>query len=425
MVDRFEKRIAVTLRNLLYIVFALASIVARASNWNPGGNVEGWPHVRMGEYEGIYVPEEGWRFTGNYPDDLSTAILDEPGFTQPATDGGVLHIPAPKGYWTPTPGTSLEQICLAWAANHVQEPVLHMWVRLDSKHGLIVVSIGDFAALRGQNVGLSDFLEFKEKCFNEVLYSHLQEGYLDKYTTFRNGEKVEKTYMNCFGAESDIHIAFSTRRHHEFTASGVAFDSSVSMAYALLKGQIIAFAARTYDQNNLSGAALQCERDLERWVAIAEKENSSHAKLLLEKMIPFFKIVGWGAGIALVVWLVIVMVRVRHQKNHPEKRTVVDMASQGVNDSGMICPYCNRDNPKDAVHCMYCGREFSSVETAQEEKNTRGLWRYLFAILACVAIFVFYIFLNILLGWKRGGGMVVVALLLAALSGTWHGITKD
>lgn len=68
--------------------------------------------------------------------------------------------------------------------------------------------------------------------------------------------------MNCFGAQSDIHIAFSTRRHHEFTASGVAFDSSVSMVYALLKGQIIAFAARTYDQHNLSGAALQCERDL-------------------------------------------------------------------------------------------------------------------------------------------------------------------
>ncbi len=405
-----EKRIAASLLRFFYIVCALACLSAKASTWNPGGSVDGWPHVRMGEYEGIYVPEEGWRFTGNYPDDLSTEILDDPGFTQPATDGGVLHIPAPKGYWTPTPGTTLEQICLAWAANHVQEPLLHMWVRLDSKHGLIVVSIGDFAALRGQKVGLADFREFKERCFNEVLYSHLQEGYLDKYTTFRNGEKVEKTYMNCFGAESDVHIAFSTRRHHEFPASGGAFDSSVSMVYALLKGQIVAFAARTYDQNNLSGAALQCERDLERWVAVAEKENSSHAKLLLDKMIPFLKIVGWGAGIALVVWLVIAMVRGFHQNNQTEKRTVADMDSQPVKDAGMPCPHCNSDNPKDAV---------------QEENNTRGLWRYLFAILACVAIFVFYIFLNILLGWKRGGGMVVVALLLAALSGTWHSITKD
>lgn len=420
-----EKSLAASLLRSLYIVCALACLSAKASTWNPGGSVEGWPHVRMGDYEGIYVPEEGWRFTGNYPDDLSTAILDEPGFTQPSTDGGVLHIPAPRGYWTPTPGTSLEQICLAWAANHVQEPLLHMWVKLDSKHGLMVVSIGEFAALRVQKVSLADFRGFKESCFNEVLYSNLQKGYLDKYTTFRNGEKVEKTYMNCFGAESDVHIAFSTRRHHEFPASGTTFDSSVSMVYALLKGQILAFTARTYDQNNLSGAALQCERDLEEWIAVAEKENSSNAKLLMEKMIPFFKIVGWGGGIVLVVWLIFAMARGLRQNNKTEKRTVMAMDSQSVNDSGMTCPHCNRDNSPSAVRCVHCGRELSSVEAMQEEKNTRGLLRYLFALLACGGIFIFYIFLNILLGWKRGGGMIVVALLLAALSGTWHAITKD
>lgn len=247
---------------------------AKAGAWNPGGAVEGWAHVRMGDYEGIYVADDGWRFVGNYPQDLSTAIIAESDVTIPCANGGVLRIPAPKGYWTPTPGTMLEQLCLTWAGQHTQEPLLHMWVRIDPQHGLIVASISKFMPLQNKTVSRADFKELKNKWRDEIIFSNIQKGYLDKYTTIDRGEKVEKLSMHSFGSDSSTHFAFTMRRRHELLPEQMKFESSMSMAYSLLKGQIIGFVARSYDQRNLNDAALECERDLNEWMAIAEKENA-------------------------------------------------------------------------------------------------------------------------------------------------------
>lgn len=90
----------------------------------------------------------------------------------------------------------------------------------------------------------------------------------------------------------------------------------------------------------------------------------------------------------------------------------------------MNCPHCNKDNPDDAIHCVFCGQELSSKTTEPEKRVFHPLLRYVLAILACGGIFVLYIFLNILFGWKHGGGMVVIAVLMAALSLTWTSITS-
>lgn len=262
---------------LLCIVLILLCFGAKADTWTPGGSVERWPHVRMGAHKGIYVPEQGWRFSGNYPDDLSTVVLDEPGFSYLCAGGKVLHISAPAGYWTPTPGTSLGNLCSLWAGQHQKEPLLHMWVRVDSQHGILVASISEFAELRGERATISDFQEFKDICNKEVLCANRVKGYLDKCTTVKQGEKVEKLSMNCFGDESDTHVALTVRRHHEMMESGLTFESSVSQAYAFLKGQIFGFGIRTYDQRDISAAARQCERDLEGWVGTAERENADKA----------------------------------------------------------------------------------------------------------------------------------------------------
>src|SRR3990172_2613812 len=49
--------------------------------------------------------------------------------------------------------------------------------------------------------------------------------------------------------------------------------------------------------------------------------------------------------------------------------------------------------------------------------------RYLLASLACAAIFFAYALIGAALGWKHGGGVFPMMLLLAALGATWKAIT--
>lgn len=48
--------------------------------------------------------------------------------------------------------------------------------------------------------------------------------------------------------------------------------------------------------------------------------------------------------------------------------------------------------------------------------------RYLYAIVACIAIFVAYILIGAVLGWKHGGGAIPIVLLLFLFSWTWRTI---
>lgn len=97
------------------------------------------------------------------------------------------------------------------------------------------------------------------------------------------------------------------------------------------------------------------------------------------------------------------------------------------------CGKCLKENPDQAERCLFCGNplELSStppeteVEAPAEEGIGRFVGRYVLAILACAAIEVVHIALCILFGWKRCGGYLVVALVMAAMATAWNKITKQ
>lgn len=47
---------------------------------------------------------------------------------------------------------------------------------------------------------------------------------------------------------------------------------------------------------------------------------------------------------------------------------------------------------------------------------------YFIAVLACAGIVLIYGFIGVLLGWKHGGGVLPMMLLLGAITATWKGI---
>ena len=50
--------------------------------------------------------------------------------------------------------------------------------------------------------------------------------------------------------------------------------------------------------------------------------------------------------------------------------------------------------------------------------------RYGLAIVACIGIFFVYGLIGAALGWRHGGGVIPIMILLAILGATWRGITK-
>ena len=52
--------------------------------------------------------------------------------------------------------------------------------------------------------------------------------------------------------------------------------------------------------------------------------------------------------------------------------------------------------------------------------------KYVLAILACAGLVVLYAVLGAaVFGWKHGGGVIPMLLLLAAMGATWRAITKN
>jgi len=50
--------------------------------------------------------------------------------------------------------------------------------------------------------------------------------------------------------------------------------------------------------------------------------------------------------------------------------------------------------------------------------------KYVLALIACVSIVIVYALIGAALGWKRGGGIIPMMLLCAALPAAWRAITK-
>jgi hypothetical protein len=50
--------------------------------------------------------------------------------------------------------------------------------------------------------------------------------------------------------------------------------------------------------------------------------------------------------------------------------------------------------------------------------------KYALALAACFGIFIVYVVIGVVMGWKNGGGTIPMLILVAALIGTWRAITK-
>lgn len=50
--------------------------------------------------------------------------------------------------------------------------------------------------------------------------------------------------------------------------------------------------------------------------------------------------------------------------------------------------------------------------------------KYALALAACFGIFLVYVVISGVMGWKHGGGAIPMLILFAALVGTWRAITK-
>lgn len=51
--------------------------------------------------------------------------------------------------------------------------------------------------------------------------------------------------------------------------------------------------------------------------------------------------------------------------------------------------------------------------------------KYLLAFLACVGVWIGYVIIAMLLGWKYGGGAIPTLILFAIFGATWRGVTKS
>ena len=51
--------------------------------------------------------------------------------------------------------------------------------------------------------------------------------------------------------------------------------------------------------------------------------------------------------------------------------------------------------------------------------------KYAIALAACFGVFIVYIVIGGVMGWKHGGGAIPMMILFAALVGTWRAITKN
>lgn len=50
--------------------------------------------------------------------------------------------------------------------------------------------------------------------------------------------------------------------------------------------------------------------------------------------------------------------------------------------------------------------------------------KYVMAVLACLGIFGAYVVIAASMGWKRGGGYVVMVIIFMAIVGAWKAITR-
>jgi len=50
--------------------------------------------------------------------------------------------------------------------------------------------------------------------------------------------------------------------------------------------------------------------------------------------------------------------------------------------------------------------------------------KYVIALVACFSIFIAYLMIVGLMGWRHGGGIIPILILFAAITGIWRAITK-
>lgn len=67
-------------------------------------------------------------------------------------------------------------------------------------------------------------------------------------------------------------------------------------------------------------------------------------------------------------------------------------------------------------------RDQQTAPLPTQAGSTAG--KYVMALLACLGIFGVYVVIAASMGWKQGGGYVVMVIVFMAIVGTWKAITR-
>ncbi len=111
----------------------------------------------------------------------------------------------------------------------------------------------------------------------------------------------------------------------------------------------------------------------------------------------------------------------------------------------MKCSTCGAMNAQASKFCYSCGAALCQTsdmltegqaqqdvaasegkEISYTNKESKGIprgVRILLALIACFGVYMLYVIIGVALGWKRGGGMIPVLVMLACMGYTWRAIT--
>ncbi len=88
------------------------------------------------------------------------------------------------------------------------------------------------------------------------------------------------------------------------------------------------------------------------------------------------------------------------------------------------CPHCGKGKQDGNQHCIFCGKPLEVATPAEVAGEGGKAGRYVLAVVVCAAIVLIHAFVFAALGFRRGGGNLVLLLVWGFVAVVWRKITK-
>ncbi len=90
-----------------------------------------------------------------------------------------------------------------------------------------------------------------------------------------------------------------------------------------------------------------------------------------------------------------------------------------------IAPSQNIESPQSKIADAGASevKKSSDSDNEHSKKPMSQTLRVVIALLVCVGIYFAYVVIGVLLGWKRGGGLIPIMIMFALMGYAWRAIT--